>query len=164
MDEVVLENKLKVAKSGTRIIKAYKIPEHLLLKYADKLCWVTISTYQILSESFIKNNLDKLYINLVVVNNEISESFIDDNIDVLYSNNPFWSNLVKIQTLSESFLERYSDKIDWLDVVDKQVLSCQFLVKHINKMNDYYINALRYNTKINQEDVEPFYVMWELSK
>ena len=165
IDDADLENKIKKTKSITSLPKKYKIPEHLLIKYADKFCWETVSTYQVLSKEFIGKNLDRLFMCFVVINNHIEESFIDDNIDVLGKDKNFWHNLVRVQMLSEPFMERYIGKINWNEAWDKQIFTSEFLIKHSNMLTDYDVDLrLKNNTNIDQESITPFYVMWQLLK
>jgi len=69
-----------------------------LLKTSAKVDWVLISSYQRLSENFIREFQDKVY----------------------------WPSISNKQKLSESFIREFQDKVYWPYISHKQKLSEEF--------------------------------------
>jgi len=77
------------------------------MRYKDYIDWETVAKYQILSEDFIRENLD-------ILDPELISSY---------------------QYLSEDFMEEMKDKLDWVRLTVGQKMSAQFIIDHIELLD-----------------------------
>lgn len=92
--------------------------------------WITISSYQYLSEAFIKKHKDKVNWGYISANQTLSEAFIEK-----YKDRVSWNYISIFQKLSEDFMEKYEDRVSWYYISIFQKLSEEFIYKYKEKIS-----------------------------
>lgn len=90
------------------------------LENKDGDFWYYISTYQKLSEDFIREFKDKVYWQRICMNQKLSEGFIEE-----FNDRVDWSLIWIFQSLSENLKQKYKNEIDKAsyDLKSKIILS-----------------------------------------
>ena len=97
---------------GLRSITAYqKLSESFIRDFADSLDWVYISQYQHLSEDMIREFKDKVV----------------------------WYYISKYQHLSEEFIKEFKDRVDWDCIANYQYLSDNFICEFSAELSRYMV-------------------------
>ena len=78
---------------------------------SERYVWAAISRVPGLTESFIRENADKLH----------------------------WFSICEKQKLSEELIEEFSDKVHWVNVTQYQNLSEAFIEKHFYKLSGAHL-------------------------
>jgi hypothetical protein len=156
-----LEKKLLSTKNVKLLMKRYKIQEELIDKYADTIFskyWKEVSYLQNLSEGFIERHADKLCWSFLAVMGGLSERLITKYMDRL---KPFLCDICRTKILSDSFIEENASLIGWINISTHHKVSYAFAVKHIDSLS---VELLKSNRRVNQEELEPFYLAVHLMK
>ena len=124
----------------------YKIlSEEFIIEFSDKVNWWAISRSQKLSESFIKEFKDKVNWWNISVYQKLSEEFIRE-----FSDKVYWSYISEYRKLSEEFIKEFKDKVDWWNISKYQKLSESFIREYSDKVNLDWI--LDYNWLYKSEE------------
>ena len=99
-------------------------------EFKDKVDWYYISSYQKLSEDFMREFKDKVYWDDISEYQKLSEDFIREFKDIVD-----WKCISSYQKLSEDFIREFKDKVDWYNISCNQKLSKDFIREFKNKIN-----------------------------
>jgi len=135
-----------------------ELGEDFMREFSDKIDWVEVSKYQVLSESFIREFCDKVYWLNISRFQTLSEGFIREFCDKV-----LWVDICCCQSLSEEFIREFIDKIDWPSICWNQALSEGFIREFCDKV--YWPNISCFQT-LSEELVLEFYnkIDWRLMK
>ena len=117
--------------------------------------WDFISTYEFLSEDFMRTFKDKLNWSVLFEWQRMSNSFIKENIDKIKTKDD-WFSVVFSQNLSEDFIDKYSDTLNWHTIFECQYLNAAFIEKHIDKINKDFMGVDWYNISVRGLLTEEF--------
>ena len=92
----------------------------------------SVSEYQILSESFIREFQDRVDWMSVSFHPSLSEDFIRSFQDRVY-----WTSVSFHQSLSEDFIREFQDRVDWYFIRRYQSLSGSFISEFKDKFEDF---------------------------
>ena len=117
------------------IIASNKEPEEWWIEFVEnkfgiKRLWLYTSSFQKLSELFIKKHSEEVDWCLISKYQELSEGFIEKNLELVS-----WYSISIYQKLSEDFIERHSDRLDWSLISIHQNLSEDFIERHVEEVN-----------------------------
>ena len=130
------------------------LSESFIREYQDKVDWDCISVNQKLSENFIREFQDRVNWIGISTNQKLSESFIRE-----FQGKVYWGRISIKQKLSESFIREYQDKVDWGRISEYQRLSENFIREFKNEVDWYRISI---NQKLSEDFIREFkdYVNW----
>ncbi len=142
----VVEFKDKV---NWRNISTYqRLSEEFIREFKDKVDWNCISSYQKLSEEFIREFKDKVDWDYISRFQKLSEEFIRE-----FKNKVYWRNISSYQKLSEEFIREFKDIVNWSCISTYQKLSEEFIRKFEDKV--YWRNISTYQ-KLSEEFIREF--------
>jgi hypothetical protein len=90
-------NKVKLNKKLllSIIVRGYLPGEEFLRYFKDEIDWKLVSEHQLLSEEFVYEFIEKLYLKEVIKNNKVSFHFIKSNLDKINAEDyNYWYNCV----------------------------------------------------------------------
>ena len=99
-----------------------KLSEDFIREFKDKVYWIDISFYQKLSESFMREFQDKIYWKYISYSQTLSEDFIRE-----FKNKVDWENITCKQKLSENFIKEFKNRVYWEEIPKYQKLSENFV-------------------------------------
>ncbi|KKL60490.1 hypothetical protein LCGC14_2204800 [marine sediment metagenome] len=113
-----------------------------------------MQSYQ-LSENFIEKNIDKLDLDYICIYQKLSEKFIEKHFDEL--DRLIINNICVDQRLSEEFIEKHINKLYLYDICERQNVSKKFAKKHKLNMKRYdeIHKKISYNQKIKEVKNSP---------
>jgi len=112
-----------------------KLSESFIREFKDEVNWSGISSFQKLSEHFIREFQCKVnWINISRCQ-WLSEDFIKE-----FQDKVSWINISRYQKLSESFIREFQDKVNWDEISSFQKLSEEFIALFENKVNWYNVS------------------------
>src|SRR5574344_840227 len=115
-------------------------------KSINEVNWVCISTYQKLSEDFIREFQDKVNWVYISENQKLSEDFIRE-----FQNEVYWNSISIYQKLSEDFIREFQNKVYWFNISRYQKLSEDFLKEFNLKIDED--NWIYKSTEFKKEQV-----------
>jgi hypothetical protein len=80
-------------------------------QFPNEVDWNQISSYQVLSEDFIKEFKDKVNWYFICRFQKLSEDFIKE-----FKDKVNWDYISDHQKLSEKFIKEFQDKVNWTNV------------------------------------------------
>ena len=110
-------------------------------EFKDNVNWRWISTYQKLSEPFIRKFKGKVDWHCISIYQKLSEPFIRE-----FKDNVYWYYISKYQNLSEPFIKEFKDNVCWDFISKYQKLSEPF-IKEFNLKIDNKTNTLYWSLK-----------------
>jgi hypothetical protein len=122
----------------TEVPKKYTLSEKFVLKYSHVLNWRLLWIHQRFPESFIRTSFEnnkKEYSDVISTYQVLSENFIREFKD--YVN---WVNISYDQVLSESFIREFKDMVSWAGISERQILSESFIREFKHKVFWGYIS------------------------
>ena len=117
-------------------------------EFKERVNWYHISTYQKLSEDFIrefKDNVDWHYISRY---QKLSEDFIRE-----FNDKVEWKYISKCQKLLGDFIREFKDKVDWYYISIYQKLSEDFIREFTDKVDWFYISKYQ---KLSEDFIKEF--------
>jgi len=137
-----------------------KLSEEFIKEFANRVNWTYISADQNLSEEFIREFADKVNWYNVSIYQLLSEEFIRE-----FSDKVYWYNISYYQKLSEEFIREFANKIRWSNISFYQKLSEEFIREFADKVDWYNVSAYQklsesfireFANKVNWNDISIF--------
>jgi hypothetical protein len=131
------------------VLDYHNFSEDFLRKLIDdSFCdWLSLSSSQKLSESFIRDFEDKVDWKHISYCQMLSEDFIRE-----FKDRVNWHNISCSQALSESFIREFKNEISWEKVTDYKALSEDF-IREFQEFVDFYS---LYNNNLSEGFIREF--------
>ena len=104
--------------------------EDFIEEFQDRLNWIHISKYQVLSADFMRRFQNRINWYEVSRCRRLSDKFMREFQDMLY-----WRTISYHQKLSEDFIREFKDLIHWDPIFSSQKLSVGFIREFIDKVH-----------------------------
>ena len=127
-----------------------KLSEDFIIKFQDKIDWITVSRYQKLSEDFIRKFQDKVNWDYISTYQKLSEDFIRE---FVFQVN--WYNISEYQKLSEDFIREFQYFVNLDNISNNQKLSDDFIKEfglYISPNNMYYWTREKKLAKLKEKN------------
>jgi len=108
-----------------------KLSENFIREFKYCVDWDYISEYQKLSENFIIEFQNNVNFSLISYSQKLSENFIRE-----FKNKVNWNEISQYQKLSEDFIREFKDYVDWENISKYQKLSIKFRKEFNIKINE----------------------------
>lgn len=76
--ELIKQNPTPTEKEWSHICKEIQLSENTIRLYTDEVNWCCVSQYQHLSKDFIRENGERLWLNLIKYYQDVTEQFIKE--------------------------------------------------------------------------------------
>jgi len=148
MNNQVFEEVKLIAKKYDIVFSDENDIEKCKQEFSNKVNWVSISIYQLLSEEFIREFANRVNWHNISIFQKLSEEFIRE-----FANRVNWNYISVDQNLSEGFIREFTDRVNWVSISNCQKLSEEFIREFANKVNWNDISIFQ---KLSEEFIREF--------